>query len=138
MQRHATPSRGGGIEEWHLVLSKGVHHLTFRVAPRFHETIIRLGPALLSARLISVGPIRDPVASDRFEQLLLLLPDEGHGFARPPTDLASFTITEAYLAGFLGGRHEALGDAFTDSSVGVPVGAADVLGLAGKLPQKKD
>ena len=67
----------------------------------------------------------------------VLFPDEGHGFARPPNDLAFFAITEAFLARFLGGRYEAIGDAFTDSSVTVPVGAAAVPGLAGKLPQKK-
>jgi dipeptidyl aminopeptidase/acylaminoacyl peptidase len=66
----------------------------------------------------------------------VLFPDEGHGFARPPNDLAFFAITEAFLARFLGGRYEAIGDAFTDSSVTVPVGADDVPGLEGKLPQK--
>jgi dipeptidyl aminopeptidase/acylaminoacyl peptidase len=68
----------------------------------------------------------------------VLFQDEGHGFARPPNDLAFYAITEAFLARFLGGRYEAIGDAFTDSSVTVPVEAADVPGLAGKLPQKKD
>jgi dienelactone hydrolase len=67
----------------------------------------------------------------------VLFPDEGHGFERPPNDLAFLAITEAFLARFLGGRYEPIGDAFTDSSVTVPVGAAAVPGLAGKLPQKK-
>jgi hypothetical protein len=66
-----------------------------------------------------------------------LFPDEGHGFARPPNNLAFFAITEAFLARNLGGRFEAIGDAFENSSVTVPVGAADIPGLEGKLPKTK-
>jgi dipeptidyl aminopeptidase/acylaminoacyl peptidase len=66
----------------------------------------------------------------------VLFPDEGHGFARPPNNLAFMALTEAFLARFMGGRYEAIGDAFTDASVTVPVGAADVPGLEGKLPAK--
>jgi dipeptidyl aminopeptidase/acylaminoacyl peptidase len=63
----------------------------------------------------------------------VLFPDEGHGFARPPNNLAFFAISEAFLARNLGGRYEAIGDAFEGSSVKVPTGAADVPGLAEKL-----
>jgi hypothetical protein len=63
----------------------------------------------------------------------VLFPDEGHGFARPPNNLAFYAITEAFLARNLGGRYEAIGDAFDGSSVKVPAGAADVPGLADKL-----
>jgi dipeptidyl aminopeptidase/acylaminoacyl peptidase len=63
----------------------------------------------------------------------VLFPDEGHGFARPPNNLAFFAIAEAFLARNLGGRYEAIGDAFEGSSVTVPTGAADVPGLAEKL-----
>ncbi len=66
----------------------------------------------------------------------VLFPDEGHGFARPPNNLAFFTITEGFLARFLGGRYEEIGDAFKDSTVTVPVGADDVPGLIGKLPKE--
>jgi hypothetical protein len=65
----------------------------------------------------------------------VLFPDEGHGFARPPNNLAFYAITEAFLARFLGGRYEAIGDAFDGSSVTVPVGAEDVPGLKDKLPK---
>jgi dipeptidyl aminopeptidase/acylaminoacyl peptidase len=63
----------------------------------------------------------------------VLFPDEGHGFARPPNNLAFFAITEAFLARNLGGRYEPIGDAFAGSSVTVPVGADDVPGLAEKV-----
>jgi dipeptidyl aminopeptidase/acylaminoacyl peptidase len=66
----------------------------------------------------------------------VLFPDEGHGFARPPNNLAFFAITEAFLARFLGGRYEAIGDAFDGSSVTAPVGAEDVPGLKDKLPKE--
>jgi dipeptidyl aminopeptidase/acylaminoacyl peptidase len=67
----------------------------------------------------------------------VLFPDEGHGFARPPNNLAFFAIAEGFLAKNLGGRYETIGDAFEGSSVSVPIGAADVPGLAEKLPKPK-
>jgi dipeptidyl aminopeptidase/acylaminoacyl peptidase len=68
----------------------------------------------------------------------VLFSDEGHGFARPPNNLAFFAIGEAFLARFLGGRYEAIGNAFEGSSVTVPAGANDVPGLTDKLPAAKD
>ncbi len=59
----------------------------------------------------------------------VLFPDEGHGFARPPNNMAFNAITEAFLARHLGGRFEPVGDDFTDSSVQVKTGAEDVPGL---------
>jgi dipeptidyl aminopeptidase/acylaminoacyl peptidase len=67
----------------------------------------------------------------------VLFPDEGHGFARPPNNLAFYAIAEAFLAANLGGRYEAIGDAFKNSSVTVPVGAGDIPGLEGKVPRAK-
>jgi dipeptidyl aminopeptidase/acylaminoacyl peptidase len=66
----------------------------------------------------------------------VLFPDEGHGFARPPNNLAFYAITEAFLARNLGGRFEAVGDAFAGSAVTVPAGAEDVPGVKDKLPAK--
>jgi dipeptidyl aminopeptidase/acylaminoacyl peptidase len=65
----------------------------------------------------------------------VLFPDEGHGFARPENRLAFEAVTEAFLARHLGGRYEAIGDAFKGSAITVPTGAADVPGLAAKLPE---
>jgi len=63
----------------------------------------------------------------------VLYPDEGHGFARPENNLSFAAVTEAFLAGCLGGRAEPIGDAFAGSSLIVPVGAVDVPGLAEAL-----
>jgi dipeptidyl aminopeptidase/acylaminoacyl peptidase len=63
----------------------------------------------------------------------VLFPDEGHGFARPNNSLAFNAVTEAFLAVQLGGRYEAIGNAFEDSSITVPMGAGDVPGLTEKL-----
>lgn len=63
----------------------------------------------------------------------VLFPDEGHGFARPPNSLAFNAVTEAFLAGHLGGRYEPIGHAFDDSTITVPVGATDVPGLPAAL-----
>jgi dipeptidyl aminopeptidase/acylaminoacyl peptidase len=59
----------------------------------------------------------------------VLFPDEGHGFARPPNRLAFYAVSEAFLAGNLGGRYEPIGPAFDGSSITVPAGASDVPGL---------
>jgi dipeptidyl aminopeptidase/acylaminoacyl peptidase len=36
----------------------------------------------------------------------LLIPDEGHGFARPVNNMASIMATEAFFSKYLGGRHQ--------------------------------
>jgi dipeptidyl aminopeptidase/acylaminoacyl peptidase len=66
----------------------------------------------------------------------VLYPDEGHGFARPPNNLSFFAVTEAFLSKFLGGRYEPIGKALEGSSITVPVGAADVPGLAAALKEQ--
>jgi len=68
----------------------------------------------------------------------VLFPDEGHGFARPPNNMAFQAVAEAFLAKHLGGRYEPIGEAFKGSSITVPAGAADVPGLAEKLPNEKE
>jgi dipeptidyl aminopeptidase/acylaminoacyl peptidase len=65
----------------------------------------------------------------------VLFPDEGHGFARPPNSLAFQAVAEAFLARHLGGRYEAIGDAFQGSTITAPAGADEVPGLAAKLPK---
>jgi hypothetical protein len=67
----------------------------------------------------------------------VLFPDEGHGFARPENSLAFTAVTEAFLARFLGGRYEAIGEAFNGSTVTVPTGAADVPRLPAALAEHK-
>lgn len=67
----------------------------------------------------------------------VLFPDEGHGFARPNNNLAFNAVTEAFLAKYLGGRYEAIGDAFENSTIKVPEGVSDVPGLKEKLPVGK-
>ena len=59
----------------------------------------------------------------------VLFPDEGHGFARPENNLSFFAVTEAFLAQYLGGRFEPVGDDFKGASISVPAGASFVPGL---------
>lgn len=66
----------------------------------------------------------------------VLFPDEGHGFARPENRLAFFAVTEAFLARQLGGRYQAIGDAFKGSTIQVPTGAEHVPGLQAALKAK--
>ena len=64
----------------------------------------------------------------------VLYPDEGHGFARPTNRLSFFAVTDAFLAGCLGGRSEPFGDDFEDSTIEVRAGAANIPGLEAALP----
>ncbi len=66
----------------------------------------------------------------------VLYPDEGHGFARPENQLSFYAVTEAFLSKHLGGRVEPIGEAFADSSITVPTGAADVPGLKAAIKDK--
>jgi dipeptidyl aminopeptidase/acylaminoacyl peptidase len=66
----------------------------------------------------------------------VLFSDEGHGFARPENRLAFYAVTEGFLAKHLGGRYEAVGEAFKDSTIAVPTGADEVPGLSGNLHSK--
>ncbi|NJR44209.1 prolyl oligopeptidase family serine peptidase [bacterium] len=63
----------------------------------------------------------------------VLFPDEGHGFARPENSLAFNAVQEQFLAKCLGGRAEALGDAFTGSSITIPEGVALIDGAEALL-----
>jgi len=59
----------------------------------------------------------------------ILYPDEGHGFARPENNLSFNAIAEGFLAHFLGGRYEPVGDDFQGSSLQVLAGKEEVAGL---------
>jgi dipeptidyl aminopeptidase/acylaminoacyl peptidase len=63
----------------------------------------------------------------------VLYPDEGHGFARPENNLSFNAVTEAFLAGHLGGRFQPIGDDFKGSSITVPTGGEQVPGLMDAL-----
>jgi dipeptidyl aminopeptidase/acylaminoacyl peptidase len=59
----------------------------------------------------------------------VLFPDEGHGFARPANNIAFNAVAEQFLAKYLGGRAEPIGDAVKQSSAKVPHGAEFLPGL---------
>lgn len=59
----------------------------------------------------------------------VLFPDEGHGFARPANNIAFNAVAEQFLAKYLGGRAEPIGDAIKQSTAKVPHGAQYVPGL---------
>lgn len=59
----------------------------------------------------------------------VLYPDEGHGFARPENRLSFYAVAEAFLARYLGGRYEPIGNDFTGANITVPVGAEEIPGL---------
>ena len=63
----------------------------------------------------------------------VLFPDEGHGFVRPENRLAFFAVAELFLAQYLGGRFEPIGDDLRGSSITVPVGDKELPGLSEAL-----
>jgi dipeptidyl aminopeptidase/acylaminoacyl peptidase len=63
----------------------------------------------------------------------VLYPDEGHGFARPQNRLSFYAITEAFLANYLGGRCEPIGEDFAGSSLAIRAGEEIVPGVAAAL-----
>jgi len=63
----------------------------------------------------------------------ILYPDEGHGFRRPENQIAFVAVAEGFLAQHLGGRAEAIGDAFEGSTIQCLEGAKGVAGLAEAL-----
>ncbi len=63
----------------------------------------------------------------------VLYPDEGHGFARPQNRLSFYAITEAFLAHYLGGRCEPIGEDFAGSSLLIRAGADVVPDVAASL-----
>ena len=59
----------------------------------------------------------------------LLYPDEGHGFARPENSLSFHALAEAFLAAYIGGRHEPVGNDFEGSSARILTGAEEIPGV---------
>jgi len=56
----------------------------------------------------------------------VLFPDEGHGFHRPENNIAFNAITENFLAEYLGGRAEPVGQTVAASNAQIPTGAQHV------------
>lgn len=59
----------------------------------------------------------------------LTFPDEGHGFVRPENRLAFTAVTEAFLAKYLGGQSQPIGNDFAGSTIKIETGAELVPGL---------
>ncbi|GAC34726.1 hypothetical protein [Paraglaciecola polaris] len=66
---------------------------------------------------------------------MYLFPNEGHGFNKPENSLAFFAVTEAFLGSCLGGRVEAIGDDFTNSSIEIVHGVDFIPGLKTHLSE---
>jgi dipeptidyl aminopeptidase/acylaminoacyl peptidase len=63
----------------------------------------------------------------------VLYPDEGHGFARPENNLSFAAVAEAFLASWLAGRCEAIGNDLKGACIQVPEGAHLIPGLVEAL-----
>ena len=59
--------------------------------------------------------------------------DEAHGFSRPQNRLSFYAVAEGFLAEHLGGRTEPIGNDFDGSTIRVPTGATEVVGVSEAL-----
>ena len=66
----------------------------------------------------------------------VLYPDEGHGLYRRENNSSFWAITEGFLAGCLGGRHQEISDELEGSSAQVLAGADLVPGLSAAIEQR--
>lgn len=86
---------------------------------------------------LEADQIVEAMQSNNIAVTYVLYPDEGHGFARPENRTSFNAVTEAFLAGHLGGRYEKLGNDLNGSSIHVPTGAGDVPGLKDALSDEQ-
>ncbi|HEY2839169.1 MAG TPA: S9 family peptidase [Pirellulales bacterium] len=77
--------------------------------------------------------IVEAMRTHKIPVIYALYTDEGHGFARPENRLSMQAISEAFLAEYLGGRAEPIGDSFKGSNITVPVGVDEIPGLRAAL-----
>ncbi|HJM84597.1 MAG TPA: S9 family peptidase [Candidatus Marinimicrobia bacterium] len=68
----------------------------------------------------------------------VVFPDEGHGFNRQENIFAFWGITELFLAKYLGGRAEPIGDKLEGSSASIPVGINHIRGLKKSVKTPKE
>ena len=73
--------------------------------------------------------IVEAMAAKKIPVTYVLFPDEGHGFQRPPNNIAFNAVTENFLAQCLGGRAEPIGGSLKASSAQVKHGAEFARGL---------
>jgi dipeptidyl aminopeptidase/acylaminoacyl peptidase len=80
--------------------------------------------------------IVEAMAEKKIPVTYVLFPKEGHGFAKPENRFAFYAIAEAFLAENLGGRFQAIDDAFAGAEFEIPQGEDDVPGLKEALEAK--
>jgi dipeptidyl aminopeptidase/acylaminoacyl peptidase len=80
--------------------------------------------------------IVDALKANNIPVTYVVFPDEGHGFARPATNIAFNAVAENFLAKCLGGRAEPIGDVLKASTAQVPHGAEFAPGLKEALALK--
>ena len=73
--------------------------------------------------------IVEAMEKHRIPVTYVVFPDEGHGFARPENNIAFTAISENFLAEYLGGRAEPIGDTIGKSTAEIRTGEDYVKGL---------
>ena len=72
------------------------------------------------------------MTAKRIPVIYVVFPDEGHWFARPENDIAFSAMTEAFLARYLGGRAEPVGEDFRGSSYQIRAGEEILRNILGQ------
>ncbi|NOY42355.1 MAG: S9 family peptidase [Planctomycetes bacterium] len=86
---------------------------------------------------VEADQIVEAMTAKKIPVTYVLYPDEGHGFSGEHNRMSFNAVTEAFLAENLGGRYQPVGNDFTESSILIPVGAANVPGVDEALPAER-
>ncbi len=78
---------------------------------------------------LEADQIVEAMTSKNIPVTYVLYPDEGHGFSGEHNRMSFKAVVEAFLAQNLEGRYQPVGNDFDESSILVPVGAANVPGV---------
>src|SRR5262245_57347512 len=68
------PARVGPTHEWYLDLGKAFRYFAFEFGAGLGQPVVIIAPPLSQPRLVTVGPVGDPVAGDGSEQVMTQLP----------------------------------------------------------------
>ena len=122
-RRLADPSTEAG-REWLLARSP-LMHVGEIVRP------LLIGQGLRDVRVTpdESAAIVEAMRARHIPVTYVTFPDEGHGFVRQENRIAFCAVMEAFLAQHLGGQAEAVGDAFTGSSIQFVAGRSLISGI---------
>ncbi len=68
-RRRTRPMRVRPTDEWHVVLVNAFRHFAFHLGAGLGQPVVVMAPPLFQSRLVTVGPVGDPMAGDGVQQV---------------------------------------------------------------------